>query len=388
MTERPRWTTPAEIVARVKREWARGGLFVPDASLFPWELKLRRPDARGLSAHFDEARQWIRDLERAATVYEIRWSELNHRQLGRQRVPEAVVIGDAAGAYALLGVEEQVRAFQKLEASTLPVFPELQPWLAQHPFDALTHELEWPRILSVLSWMRAHPQRHMYLRQLEIPGVDSKFIEAHKGLLSDLLDLVLSPAHMNRDAHPTRQFEQRYGLRVKQPLVRFRVLDSRLRIGSLDDIAVPADQFARLSLPVSTVFVTENEINGLAFPACTNSIVVFGLGYGLARLSEVEWLQGTSVYYWGDIDTHGFAMLDRLRAGVPHARSFLMDRETLQVHQSLWSHEAAPYRGELGRLTAPELSLYEDLRADRLGAGVRLEQERVGYGWLRRALQP
>ena len=80
------------------------------------------------------------------------------------------------------------------------------------------------------------------------------------------------------------------------------------------------------------VFITENEINGLAFPDVPGSLVIFGLGYGLDRLSEVSWLHRREVHYWGDIDTYGFHILDRLRALFPAARSFLMDRETLLEH--------------------------------------------------------
>jgi hypothetical protein len=34
------------------------------------------------------------------------------------------------------------------------------------------------------------------------------------------------------------------------------------------------------------------------------------------------------VLYWGDLDTHGFAILDELRAHCPHAESLLMNRAT------------------------------------------------------------
>jgi hypothetical protein len=88
------------------------------------------------------------------------------------------------------------------------------------------------------------------------------------------------------------------------------------------------------------------------------------------------------VHYWGDIDTYGFHILDRLRALFPAARSFLMDRRTLMEYPALWVQEGNPYRGELTRLTASEAALYDDLRRDRLGDRVRLEQERVPYGWL------
>jgi len=88
------------------------------------------------------------------------------------------------------------------------------------------------------------------------------------------------------------------------------------------------------------------------------------------------------VHYWGDIDTYGFHILDRVRALIPAAQSFLMDRETLLQHASLWVQENNPYRAELRRLTHAENALYEDLRGDRLGERVRLEQERVPYTWI------
>jgi hypothetical protein len=64
-----------------------------------------------------------------------------------------------------------------------------------------------------------------------------------------------------------------------------------------------------------------------------------------------------------------------------------MDRETLLEHVPLWVRENNPYDGELQRLTADERALYEDLRYNRLGDRVRLEQERIPYGWIECALK-
>jgi hypothetical protein len=183
-----------------------------------------------------------------------------------------------------------------------------------------------------------------------------------------------------------RTIEPRYGLASKPSQVRFRILDRRLSILGLTDLAVPAREFASLDLPVERVFITENEINGLAFPSVPGSLVIFGLGYGLDRLSEVRWLHQRTLHYWGDIDTYGFHILDRLRVRFPAALSFLMDRETLLRHAPLWVRESNPYDGELPRLTNAERALYDDLRHNRLGERVRLEQERIPYGWLQRAL--
>jgi hypothetical protein len=240
----------------------------------------------------------------------------------------------------------------------------------------------------VLDWFAAHPTPGLYLRQLDIPGVDTKFIEGDRGLLSELLDIVLPKEAIDRSASGIKGFSQRYGLRDEPRLLRFRLLDPNVRLQGLSDISLTPSEFRTLDLPVRRLFITENRTNGLAFPRHPAAIVVFGLGYGLDRFAATPWLQDLDVWYWGDIDTHGFRILDRLRARLPRARSLLMDRATLQAHRSLWVQEPAEkrYTGELFRLSSDERLLFEDLRHDRVGQRIRLEQERIGYGWLRKAL--
>jgi hypothetical protein len=63
-----------------------------------------------------------------------------------------------------------------------------------------------------------------------------------------------------------------------------------------------------------------------------------------------------------------------------------MDRETLLAHRAAWVREPRPHSGRLERLTPEEGELYEELLHGVHGTGVRLEQERVGFGWLRREL--
>lgn len=162
----------------------------------------------------------------------------------------------------------------------------------------------------------------------------------------------------------------------------------RLRLNGLSDMTVPASEFAQLRLAVNRVFVTENEINGLPFPKVPDSLVVFGLGYGLELLLPCDWLKAKTMYYWGDIDTHGFAMLDRLRGAFPEARSFLMDRATLLAPRALWGQEREEERfmKPLTRLNHEERALFAELQQDRLGDRIRLEQERIALLYLERAL--
>ena len=170
-------------------------------------------------------------------------------------------------------------------------------------------------------------------------------------------------------------------------MIRFRLLDERLAIQGLGDLAVPVARFAGLATSAGRIFITENEVNGLSFPDVEHGLVVFGLGYGIEVLSSVEWLREREIFYWGDIDTHGFAMLDRLRANFPHTRSLLMDRETLLSHRRSWGREERPFLGSLSRLTGDERALFDDLQQNRLGERLRLEQEQIGFGWVRQELQ-
>ena len=83
----------------------------------------------------------------------------------------------------------------------------------------------------------------------------------------------------------------------------------------------------------------------------------------------------------GNLDTHGFAILDRLRAWLPQTRSLLMDRQTLLEHRERWGVEDRPTRAALTRLTTDEHLLYSELVTDGFGERIRLEQERINWDW-------
>jgi hypothetical protein len=56
------------------------------------------------------------------------------------------------------------------------------------------------------------------------------------------------------------------------------------------------------------------------------------------------------------------------------------------AHLSQWVREPQPVRRDLHRLRQAEQSLYDDLRTDRIRPALRLEQERIRFGWLQDAL--
>lgn len=233
--------------------------------------------------------------------------------------------------------------------------PPLLAWLSRRPIQALDLADRWERLLAVVAWLQAHPRPAVYLRQVDVPGVDSKFIEAHRGVLAELLGLALPPEVIETDATGVAQFARRFGFLDKPVRIRFRLLDSALPsltgCEGLPHITLDAASFAALALPVERVFITENETNFLAFPEVADAI------------------------------------LDQLRGYFPGAASFLMDRETLLAHRLHWGEEPEPARHDLSRLSAGDQAVYDGLRFDRFQPRLRLEQERVGLGWFSAQVQ-
>jgi len=388
------WTTPAELRAQVQRLWDDGRLpasLLGEDALFPLRLTLRTPGSQDCSARFDEVRIWAQALQSAADDgFRLELREWRHPVLGRNALPQQAWIEDRAAALRLIGRQAAARRLLEMAEQTGAVRPELLPWLRARPLRALELADAWPRLLAVASWLRAHPLPGIYLRQVELAGVDSKFIEQHRAVLAELLDRVLPPEAIDAQASGLSGFARRYGFRDKPLRIRFRSLDagwSPLGTGGGEDLAVDRDSFCRLAPPVTHVFITENETNFLAFPAVARGLVVFGAGYGLEMLAQVPWLAGKAVHYWGDLDTHGFAILDELRAHLPEVRSLLMDEATLLAHRELWGTEPKPTQRDLPRLSAEERRMYDALRWRRLAPHpVRLEQERVGFAVVRAAL--
>lgn len=382
------WTTPVDLRAQVQRLWDRGDLLraaVSDATLWPLRLNLKASSAADVSDRFEAVREWVRTVADTPHV-RIEWRDWNHRVQGTQRLPAAIWLDTLQDALAFIGKVREARRFDALWQQTAAAQPALLAWLSRRPIQALDLADRWERLLAVVAWLQAHPRPGVYLRQVDVPGVDSKFIEVHRGVLTELLDLALPPEAVERGASGVAQFTRRFGFLDKPVRIRFRLLDPALPglpgCEGLPDITLDAASFAALALPVERIFVTENETNFLAFPPAAAAIVVFGAGYGWEALARAAWLHRCRLHYWGDIDTHGFAILDQLRSYFPHAASFLMDRETLLVHRAHWGEEPEPARHDLSRLTPEEAAVHDDLRSDRHQPRLRLEQERIGFGWV------
>lgn len=385
------WTTPGDLKAQLARLWDRGvlpRLLVTAEPRFPLRLALKGPASSDLADRFEAVRAWAAEL--AATPHvRITWREVRHRIQGAQRLPEQVWVDTMDDALVMLGKRRDAARLSHVVAMTQATVASLLPWLARRPLQAIELADSWPHLIAVVQWLVEHPRPGIYLRQVDVAGVHSKFIEAHRAVLSELLDLMLPAQAVAPDRTGVSAFAARYGFADKPTRVRLRVLDEQVRwfpCAAQPDITLDAGSFASLALPIQRVFITENETNFLAFPAARDAIVIFGAGYGWDALARADWLKRCAIHYWGDIDTHGFAILDQLRSRFDHVSSLLMDRTTLDAHEVHWGEEREQVLHDLSRLSPDERALFDDLRDNRIRKNLRLEQERIGFHWLTEAI--
>jgi len=386
--------TPEEIRRKALRHWESGRFLraeICGEEFFPLRIPWGRPRARQLSDDFAAIRKHIHQLQRHSGQdnmgYSIEWQQIKHQRLGEQKIPAAVLFNHRDNFLCCTGKEKEHGRFLADLNLIREREPDLEQWLQDNPRQVVHHAGVWPQLLAVVQYFKANPKPNLYLRQLDIAGIDTKFIEGNKKILVSLLDTVLAENAVNHEVTglTAHGFERRYGLRHDQPLIRMRYLDSALAPApALVDLTLPLSGFRDLSPPCNWVIITENKINGLSFPELDGALVIFGLGYGVQALTKVPWLADRDIYYWGDIDTHGFSILSQVRSFLPRTRSLLMDRTTLMTHRELWVQEEEHKRchDKLRHLNIEEQSLYEDLRADIPGNNVRLEQERISFLYL------
>ena len=374
----PGWTTPGDIVAKVRRRWDDGALLRAHAEGTPFEvidIPLRGPRPSEIGDDLGAVREWVALLDagrRDDRRYALSWQAIGGRRIGRNELPARAVVSSFDQAWALLGVRDTVRRFDDL-LTRVDGHPAVRAWVIAHPHRALELHDDVPRLVAAYSWLDAHRGSGLYLRQISAPGVDTKFAEKHRGVLAAMLGVPSTASG----------FVSGLGLRSKPEFVRLRPAPGLGLPAPVTELALRVAELAELSIRPRSAVVVENEITYLSVDVPEGGVVIWGKGFEVDRIGRLPWLADADVTYWGDIDTHGFAILDRLRAWLPQAQSALMDRDTLLAHRDRWGTEDRPTRALLTRLTAVELHLYSDLVSDALGERIRLEQERVDWGWVR-----
>jgi hypothetical protein len=311
------WTTVADVERKLRRRWDSGAFLAGLGEGVPWEplaVPLRGPAARDVASDLGRVRTWVGSWERAAKRFgRIEYKRVGGRLVGTNELPARVWIDNYDHLWSVLGVEREAARYAELVAETSSRAPSLVAWMVKRPLRVLEVESEWHTIVDVVLWIDDHGEEEIYLRQVDVPRADTKFIERHRTVLAELLDDQLDDTRID-PTRPRSDFTRRYGFRGRPVYVRLRALGPGARLaGGFSELSVRVNELAEHPPACEAVYIVENEITYLAFPPVDGGVVLFGGGYAVSSLERLSWLGERAVVYWGDIDTHGFTILDRLR---------------------------------------------------------------------------
>ena len=94
----------------------------------------------------------------------------------------------------------------------------------------------------------------------------------------------------------------------------------------------------------------------------------------ISNLKNAAWMHEKNIFYWGDLDTHGFAILHQMRSYFPQTVSVMMDTQTFNLFKDQGLVEGKPINVEnLSSISDVEREMFTFLKSNNL----RLEQEKI-----------
>lgn len=366
--------TPQDIKKQCSNWWKEYLVSITTGeTFFPKEItRIGKITAKEILSKLGEHKAAIAELQRSAAQwgFTLKMREKNFEKIGGQLIPDRIIIPSANVYLSIVRQRNEVNVFSRNWQLIRQEMPQLVEWCRCNPNRLISHNT-WKETLSVCRYFLAHPRPNLYIRELPI-DIHTKYIEEHKELIRLLLDVLLPTSSIRIEK---KNFEERYGLKSAEPLIRIRFLDAALApAAEWTDISLPLSTFRQLNIPCRRLFITENKMNFLTLPPLSESIAVWsGGGFNISYLKDISWLSEVQSYYWGDLDAQGLQILNQFRTYHPSAISLFMNWETFHTYRQLMKGGTPAPIQFLPQLTEDEQSLYRFLQENNL----RLEQERI-----------
>ncbi len=317
-------------------------------------------------------------------------SELVSTRMGVQTVITKIFFEDQEDFLTFINKKKEFGLLQKVGEILLgnlhSSFSEkdIKDWLVRHQEKVCSPAVEggidsfWNTICLCVNWLYENPQSNLYLRSVPLE-VHSKFIENNQSLIHSLLT--------SEKITKERTFIKQHGLADKPSFIRFRLLD-RLELAEgfkPTEMILTAEDFKKLPLArflkdITRIIVIENEMVYLSFPKVKNTICVWGHGFTAGQFKSFAWLDKYELFYFGDLDEHGYDILSIFRAAFPKTRSFCMDMKTFKEFDRFRVKGESLKGPAPSNLTDEELLVFGELKKN--GERNRLEQERISQQWI------
>lgn len=353
--------------------------FIANSPFFPKTIdRIGKVKSGSITGNFEVLQQEIEQLYRyskshTGTGYQVVTVSQNFRRTGNHELPASIVFETADDYISFIQKKKEWKTFLSNYEQVTTSIPLLKEWALQNCFWLTDADISWTEILKVCQYFIRTPRPNLHLRQLPIK-VHTKFIENNAALIQSLLHFLI-PDHIRNTEQ--KRFAERFFLKYDEPLIRIRILDqSKLYAGKLSDISIPLSDFEQADFPMAKVIIAENKMTFLTIPFLPSAIAIWsGGGFNISYLKGLKWLKDKDIFYWGDIDEHGFQILHQLRSYYPNAKSILMDKQTFEQFRDFAVDGPRSKSENLSFLDEAETFLYKQLKM--LDVKNRLEQEKI-----------
>lgn len=276
-------------------------------------------------------------------------------------------------------------ALEQIEKKDILSKEKFCEWAKSHLND-LCSETEcsnyWSDICLCVNWLNKNQNSNLYIREIPL-SVHTKFIEQNKKNIQSLTE----------KAESSVSFEETFGLRTECDFVRFRSLSANVLFPfsaiNLNECQIPIDNFKELDnsflTQIKNIFIVENKMVYLTFPQVPESICIWGQGYKVNILNNIDWFNTKNIYYFGDLDEHGFDILSSYRRHYSNIQSFCMNKSDWNNHLQYTVIGKKLDGNQIPQnLTDEEKETFLTIRDSNKN---RLEQERISIPYIQEKLR-
>lgn len=343
---------------------------------FPLALPYKRPGRSGDPAALIRLKNFLRGQSKAENGFgpTIQFETARTRKFGDGVLAGNISFDSLDDLTRYIGNKAEAGRVIAHASIVTAAFPEARAWTARQLRRLAEHDAaRWAGIVPVVRHFRAHPKPWVYPREVPL-GLSTKFLEQNYAVIVDLLDQV-APEALNE---PFTNWQDRLGLRSSSEMIEGRFLDPTLAPQLPQHMLAPVKEWNRCAFAAPTwVIITENRTTLLTLSPLRGCLALLGKGYAANRLAQIEQLARIAVFYWGDIDQHGFEILASLRSHLPRTQSCLMDEETLARCATVTGQETVtgvlPATFVTANLTPAERAIWQKCTITH----IRLEQENI-----------
>lgn len=362
--------TPVEITVRLRSQWNRAdkreARLLGGTDAWPITESIGLPGPSQISHSLDTVKRHIQQW-RKVTIGKVNWDDIRYRAAAEPvSVPRSWQLDKPSEWIAACADKTISAEFEQLAVLAENTDPRYHPLLIRRLSlwrdKNIQEVIQACRLAAVLQPGCAAGKP---VRALSLAGIDTKFFERHRTLVTALLDVRFDGEVSRSGLEPFLG-----ALTDGDHWVLLVDLDGHLL--PFNKLRITTNELNTAALPGQQLLIVENESCLHHIPPLKNTLAVLGAGFDLGWTANPR-LQNKAIAYWGDIDTWGLQYLSAARVNLPLLSPLMMNRKVYnRYHASAVTEPVIAGNDIPAPLTESETVLYRELLNNSRG---RLEQE-------------